>query len=632
LKTGAAGKERHFFGLCLNERKRSFGNISMAAGSDRSTIERIQQANDIVEIIAEHLHLVKKGREMVGLCPFHDDHKPSMCVSPHKQIFKCFACGAGGDVIKFVQMRENLSFPQAIERLGKRAGIKLPKKGYSSGAKREGGVDPNRLAKLNSWAADYFIANLVDGEKGKVARDYLKGRQIDSAAVKQWNIGFAAGGNDLVKHATEKKFPMDLLVKAGFVAPGRGGGGYTDKFVNRVMFPIRDVTGRVIGFGGRCLDGTGAKYINSPATGLFDKSNCLYGLYEGRHEIVKSGSAAIVEGYTDVIMAHSKGVCNVVATLGTSFTDGHARIIKRYGKKIVLVFDSDTAGLEAANRALGVCLSQRIDIKLATLPAGNDPCDFILSEGAEKFEQILAAAVDVFAFKWERLVEQFGSDNLIDQKAAIEEFINTVATGVVSGNLSPIETGLIVNKLSSTIGMNARDINAELSKQVSRNRRNLAHNSRGQGKSEAGLPDLGSGLCVVAQREILEVLLNTPRLLKSLDGMVTSSSFDVPVLGQIAEIVFETIERETNPSIAQFLASTESAELSALIVELAETGLEKGNFSKRLSCAAGVLEQHERKKQSGADVELKTRQQQQQYIREISKNSKKQNSHNLGMI
>ena len=227
----------------------------MAVFFDQGAVNRVQQANDIVDVISEHLNLVKKGREMVGLCPFHDDHRPSLNVNVTKQIFKCFACGAGGDVFKFVQMRENLSFSQAIERLAERVGIKLkPKTGDSRPRTGDSDVDPNKLAKVNEWAAKYFQENLHDEKKGKLARDYIAERQIPQESVKKWRLGLAINSqDDLLKAANAKNIPVKLLEQAGLVV-GQMGSGFSDKFVNRLMFTITDVTGRVIGFGGRTLD------------------------------------------------------------------------------------------------------------------------------------------------------------------------------------------------------------------------------------------------------------------------------------------------------------------------------------------------------------------------------------------
>jgi len=318
--------------------RKGLAALFMAGIFDRATVNRVQQSNDIVDIISEHVSLAKKGREMVGLCPFHDDHRPSMYVNGEKQIFKCFACGAGGSVFTFVQMRENLNFPQAIERLAERAGIKLtPVKRTRTSSAEAPDVDPNRLAKVNDWSAEHFCKNLMDKEKGKYALDYVSERKISLESVKKWGLGLAFDSNDdLVQAAVKRGIPQKLLTDAGFAITGRDG-RLSDKFVNRLVFPITDVTGRIIGFGGRTLNNDGAKYVNSPTTVLFDKSNTIYGLQHARHQMVATGTAVVVEGYTDCIMAHQFGCTNVVAALGTSFTSGHARILRRYAKRIVLV-------------------------------------------------------------------------------------------------------------------------------------------------------------------------------------------------------------------------------------------------------------------------------------------------------
>ena len=485
----------------------------MAGMFDNSMVLQVQQANDIIDVIGEHVSLKKKGREMVGLCPFHDDHRPSMNVNPVKQIFKCFACGAGGDVFKFIQMRENLTFPQAIERLAERAGIKLERRQMPRRA-RNGAetaehehiedVDPNRLAKANAWAAQYFQRNLHDVKMGKYARDYLVERQINPESIKKWQLGLAVDSPDgLLRKAKANKASLKLLEQAGLLI-----GHNQDKFVNRLMFTITDVTGRIIGFGGRTLDDNGAKYLNSPTTVLFDKSNSLYGLEQARHEIVSTGTAVVVEGYTDCIMAHQFDCGNVVAALGTSFTAGHGRILKRYAKKVILIFDSDVAGIEAANRALDVCLAQRIDIKLATVPEGKDPCDFLLAAGKEGFERLIADAVDIFQFKWDRLREKFASeDTLAGKKSAINEYLQTIATGIQAGKITDIDLGLRVNQISRIIGLDSRQINAELNKRLRRVQRAASYENRGK---NAPSIDYGQGRFAVAQREILEVLLNEP--------------------------------------------------------------------------------------------------------------------------
>ena len=595
----------------------------MAGMFDNRIVLEVQQANDIVDVISEHVSLKKKGREMVGLCPFHEDHRPSMNVNSVKQIFKCFACGAGGDVFKFVQMRENLTFPQAIERLAERAGIKLPQKRSPAEAGKSGivDVDPNRLAKVNAWAAKYFQKNLQDGKKGQYARDYLEQRQIKPESIKKWQLGLAIDSQDgLAKTAVTDKVPAKLLEQAGLTT-----GFNQDKFINRLMFTITDVTGRVIGFGGRTLNETGAKYINSPATALFDKSNSLYGLEQARHEIVSTGTVVVVEGYTDCIMAHQFGCCNVVATLGTSLTTGHGRILRRYAKKVVLIFDNDIAGMEAANRALDVCLSQRIDIKIASVPQGKDPCDFVLAAGKEGFERLVKEAVDVFRFKWDRLKEKFeGDDTLAGKRAAIEEYLETIATAFLAGNVSDIDCGLRVNQISKIIGLDNQQINAELNKRLTRAAR-AAHRNMEIGR----LPeiDYGRGRFAAAQREVLEILLNEPELFGEVKEKITVEIFDVPILGQMAEILFDVLNADTKAPLRQVLARTESVKLGKCCMELAHAGEEKGNFESRLAGALETIERCRKRNKSFGTVE-----EQRQYLRRFGGDTGRENPHSVGMV
>ena len=587
---------------------------------DTGLISRIQQANDIVDVIGEHLALKRKGREMLGLCPFHEDHRPSFNVNPTKQIFKCFACGAGGDVIKFIQMRENLSFPQALQRLADRAGIKIEQlKTQHSTLKTQEDADPNEIARANAWAAKYFAANLAHPEKGKDARKYVAERQLSDESVKNWQIGLALGAdNDLLAAARQKKIPDKLLLAAGLVVGA--GSSLSDKFVNRLMFTIADATGKIIAFGGRTLSGEGAKYINSPTTAIFDKSNSLFGLDRARHQMVSSDVAVVVEGYTDCIMAHQFGVSNVVATLGTSFTIGHARILRRYAKKVVLLFDSDTAGLEAANRALGVALGSHIDIAIASVPQGKDPCDFLLAQGKEPFAKIIDNATDVFAFKWARLNANLGSQpTLAGKKQAVDEYLDAIATAITAGNVSAIERGLIVNNLSRVMSLDAKEIHNELNRRSSRARTASAYTGAAD-DSHTPL-DLGEGLSANAQREILEVLLAHPSLFDDIKDKISPLNFDVPALERVAQAVFGTLSEKTRASIQTICSAVEDPQLAGLMTTLEHEGAEKGNFTKRLADALTALEHVEQQKNKPAGSK-----------HDLTCDVAKQDRRNMGMI
>ena len=562
----------------------------MSVKFDNSIISQIQQATDIVDVVSEHLSLSKKGREWVGLCPFHADHKPSLNVNPEKQIFKCFACGAGGDVFKFVQLRENLNFAAAVERLAQRAGIKLEPLRQKRKMGEQDDANPKYVAQVNAWAQKLWLNNLYHKQHGPKACKYIKKRQINAESAKEWGLGLALDGwDDLVGKAKAAGISEKGLLDAGVVVSKDSGGVY-DKFRNRLMFPIVDVTGRLVGFGGRTLGEKEAKYMNSPATVLFDKSTCLYGLDKARHEIVSSATAIVVEGYTDVIMAHQFDFRNVVATLGTSFTAGHARVLRRYAKRIVLVFDSDIAGMEAANRALEVCLTGRIDIKLAFVPEGKDPCEFLLESGRDAFGKVIAGAIDVMEYKWQRLVGGIGgSDNLADKRAATEEYLRTVAVAIRSGRCDTLAKGLIVRKLSEIIGLSGNQINRELARLTARLARSNSFAVQNQKVVSTDLPD---GLFAKAQREILEVLLNEPKLFESVAGKVTVEDFDDKTLRQIAEVVFESLSKHENASLKALLSRLESVQAGSTIVEMAQAGAEKGNFTARLEQALNVVADH----------------------------------------
>ena len=600
---------------------------------DNNIISRIQQATDIVDVISEHLSLDKKGKEYVGVCPFHQDHRPSMYVSPVKQIFKCFACGAGGDAFKFIQLRENLSFPAAVERLADRAGIKLERIERRAPASADGGgqgYEPKYLAKVNNWAKTLWTKNLQDDRAGLAAREYISERQISSESAAEWSLGFAIDGwSDLLDKGKADKVPGKLMLEAGLIVAGENNRFY-DKFRNRLMFPIVDVTGRVVAFGGRTLGNDPAKYMNSPATELFDKSNALYGIDKARHEIVSTGTAVIVEGYTDVMMCHQFGCRNVVATLGTSFTNGHARMLRRYAKRIVLVFDNDVAGTEAANRAIEVCLSQQIDIKIAFVAEGKDPCDFLLSSGADAFKGLVENATDVMEFKWQRLVDGLeGSDNLTDRRSAMEDYLRTVATAMKGGHVDAIAKGLIVSKLSSIMGLKGQEINRELVRLAGRqNRGSSSYAVRNQ---KVVSVDLGKGYFARAQREILEVLLNEPKLFDKVSGRVVDEVFNVPILREIAGVLFTALAAGERLSMAQLLGRLESVECGPAVLELEEAGKAKGNFERRLKDALGAIDENNEKIRTDR-LKAALNDDETEALRNLSANLGKGNRRNPGMM
>ncbi len=553
-------------------------------------VSKIQQSCDIVDVVSEHVRLDRKGREFVGLCPFHEDHKPSMYVSPEKQIFKCFACGAGGDVIKFIQLRENLDFRGAVSRLAERAGIELENFSSSKPKPQQGEFEPADIARVNDWAMRVWQANLTDEQTGKAAREYVTNRGINDESGVKFGLGLALDSYEgLLNKARAKKIPDKLLIDAGLAGQNETGRVY-DRFRNRLIFPIVDVTNRVIGFGGRTLGDDSAKYLNSPATMLFDKSNSVYALNLARHEIVKSGTAVVVEGYTDVMMCHQFGVTNVVATLGTSFTAGHARILRRYARQIVLIFDSDIAGNEAANRAMDVCLTEGIDIRLGFVPSGKDPCDYLLESGADAFRGVVEQAQDVMEYTWQRLEEGLSSSTTVsERKGVVEEFIRRAALSIRSGRLDSLAKGLMISKLASTVGLTVRQINEQMDQTLSRIER---MNKAAQPEQESAESSIRLSLYDKACIEILEVLLSEPELYREYRDSVCDIRFENEITRQMSTALFAALEERGSVSLSAVLAGIESTEAGAFCVAISDQEGKSREYRTRLEDALAVISHH----------------------------------------
>lgn len=601
----------------------------MSLKFENSLIYKVQQSNDIVEVISEHLRLDRKGKEFVGLCPFHEDHKPSMFVNPDKGIFKCFACGVGGDVIKFVQMRENLSFPQSVESLAKRAGIQIkPLARRDNDKKFE--IDPKRLEQINLFAAKFFRDNLNQQGVGEHALKYLQDRQISPGSIKSWGLGLAVDSWDNLKNKAEASgINEKQLVDAGLAVNRPTGKGSYDKFRNRLMFPIIDSTNKVIGFGGRTLGDDPAKYMNSPATPLFDKSRCLYGLNHARHEIVKSSTAVVVEGYTDVIMAHQNGCKNVVATLGTSLTDGHARVLRRFAKRIVLLFDNDVAGSEAANRALEVCLKQKVDIKIAFVAEGKDPCDFILANGGEAFNGIVENAVDVMEYKWQRTKDILNqSDSLADNRSVIEDYMNSIASAIRSGNVDLITIGQIVSRLKKITGLDEDQLRKYLNVKASASLANRNSYVQTVENESVKVRNLGPSYIFKAQRHILEVLLSNPGLYEGYSQILTEDLFDDPDLKSVMGILQRLLGETTGRNIVQKVtAEIEDPKLAGIVIKLEEKGEKYDNKKEVLEQSIQAIQKY--KSQSNS---LTSQSMRDEDLKKIMENASKPDMRKTGIV
>lgn len=348
----------------------------MAGRVPDSVLRQIEQRVSLLDVVANYLTLKKQGRNYVGLCPFHNEKTPSFSVSPEKGLFYCFGCGVGGGLFQFFMRVENIDFPTAVERLAQRAGIHFER----TVAARSG---ESRLPKELLGEAASFFAECLQGPGGKQARDYLARRGMGKQVLARFQLGYCPGGSELHSFLARRGFSERDVLEAGLVGKRASGSTYP-KFGRRVMFPIRDLSGRVIGFGGRALTAEQQpKYLNSPESASFRKSETLYGLYEARHAARNSDRLIVVEGYFDVLQLVQAGFDNVVATMGTALTSAHARLVRRFVRECVVLFDGDAAGQRAAERAFGICVEAGLWPSGVFLPAGSDPDSFIREQGVE---------------------------------------------------------------------------------------------------------------------------------------------------------------------------------------------------------------------------------------------------------
>jgi len=359
--------------------------------------EEVKKAADIVEIIGQHVQLKKRGQNHIGLCPFHSERSPSFTVNQDKQIYHCFGCGRGGDVFTFWMEYHNLTFPQSLKDLAERYNIDLPRYRDVS-AEREKAELKEQLFKINDMAADYFHTTLVKDADGRPGREYFSRRHISRETISTFRLGYAVNKWDgLVNYLISKNISLDRGAKAGLLVPKKDG-DYYDRFRGRIIFPIFDLNHKVIGFGGRILDDSLPKYINTPETPLYHKGDSLYGLDSAFRDIREKVLAIMVEGYMDMLVLRQHGISNAVATLGTALTSNQTRRLKGYTKEVAVLFDSDDAGREAALKSFPLFLNGGISAKVLVLPQGEDPDSFVNRYGSDEFKELLGGATPIFDF------------------------------------------------------------------------------------------------------------------------------------------------------------------------------------------------------------------------------------------
>jgi len=430
-------------------------------------IEQIAAANDIVEVIGSYFPLKRAGTTFKALCPFHQEKTPSFTVSPSRQTFHCFGCGAGGSVFRFVMDYEHLDFPAAVRKLAARAGVPVIEERSSSGGGDDGRQHETRrvLLQLHAEAAEWFHDNLVKAKAGAPAREYLKKRGIDRRIAHDWQIGFAPESWDaFLGWARERGYQQRLILESGLITrrdENAADDRVYDRFRNRIMFPIHNDVGEVIAFSGRVLEkeAEGAKYVNSPETALFRKGRVLFGLHKTKRGLIEADCAIVCEGQLDLITLFEAGITNVVAPQGTAFTENQARILKRFVSEVVLCFDADAAGQKAAERSLDALLQNNLIVRVAEMPPGEDPDSMIRNGGKEEFEKRVTGAQDFFDFWIEREAASKDLASLGAKMQLARKLAETVARVQ-----DPLMRGQVANKVSARIGVPALDFERLLAK------------------------------------------------------------------------------------------------------------------------------------------------------------------------
>lgn len=556
-------------------------------GTFRQVVERIRDAVDIVDFVGHYVALRRAGRNYKGLCPFHEEKTPSFNVNPAEQIFKCFGCGAGGDIFKFVQRYQGVSFREAVQIIADRAGIRVHGLGRTPG---EAGRR-QRLFDANRWAWGWFRRQLA-APAGRAAREYLQRRGITTETVERFGLGYAPQSFDaLLRAARTRRVEETVLADLGLCR--RGDRGLYDAFRHRLMFPILDVGERVVGFGGRTLGDDPAKYINSAQSDLFDKSRCLFGIHLARPAWSRKRRALVVEGYMDVLMAHQMGFDETVATLGVAFTEHHARLLRRFVSEVVVAFDADSAGREAAARATEVALSEGLTIRVAVVPEGKDPCDYLLSAGAEAFAAVLNSAPDALEFCWEQVQRAFEGEPGA-RRRAVEEFLGLAAAARKNHSGGLVTQGVIASRVATLLGVTPAEVVEHINRLAAPGRRSREAESGREGWPRKTAPaDRESA----AQREILAVLLVRPALYAQASPRWRPERLADPHLREIAQVLHRRLVQGEEPTCHSLLAEIEDIEAGDVLIDLHDRSAAQGHFESRLRDALAVLEEVEHRRE-----------------------------------
>lgn len=535
--------------------------------------ELLRDRTDLVALVSETVQLqaTRGGQDHVGLCPFHDDRNPSLHVYPdrHGGTYRCWVCQEGGDCFSWVQEIERLSFPEAIEFLANRLGVAVPKSG---GRPQQSNSQRQALYDVLAWAEAEMHNYLRNAADAAHVREYLDSRGYGADIISQFRLGYHPDSWTWLQDRSRGRYSAEQLFRVRLLGENDRG-GYYDNLVDRVVFPIRDDRNRPVAFGGRILPGSEnpAKYWNSPESDFFHKSKLLYAFEQARQAIRQSGTAVVVEGYTDCISCHQFGLHNVVATLGTALTEQHVSKIRRFGRRVVLVYDGDVPGQQAAERAVSRILAQEVDLRVLTLPAGEDPADLLSRAGVDEFHRLAAAAPEAIDYKFDRCIERHGTESIDARERVRDEMLELLAS---CPNLAGTDRlDIILGRLARTLVTDEWRIRNRLSELTSQRRRPAFHVDEGQ--QPVATPSVDQS--AKAETEVLEIIFIQPDQLELIRSQIGVEDFDNPRLRALFERILDLSEAGTFDGPAALLNSLdENRDLKNLTVALVDSGYDKG--------------------------------------------------------
>ncbi|MFQ5865828.1 MAG: DNA primase [bacterium] len=531
-------------------------------------VHEVREATDIVELVSGYVTLKKSGRNFFGLCPFHAEKTPSFSVNPEKQIFHCFGCGVGGNVFTFLMRHEGIGFPESVKILAQRAGIRLEYEEKDASAVKEN----EALFYINEFAARFFQDSLLS-PVGKVALDYLKNRGFGLDVIKAFGLGYAPPGWDnLIKHAKSESIDLQLPLRAGLILQ-KEGGGYYDRFRDRVMFSIWNLSGRVVAFGGRKLneDDDSPKYINSPESSVYQKGKLLYGLYQNRDEIRSLDRVIFVEGYTDLLSLVANGIKNVVATSGTALTQDHARLIRRYTKNVVLMYDSDTAGSAATLRGSDILIEQGLEVFIAALPTGHDPDSFVKETGNQGVVEHVDRSTSLFDFKLNQLLLQAPEQ----RSDSIRSLLESLAK--LKDN---IQRSVLLRKVSEKLEIDEKVLWNELENIVRQRHRSAASRSRFSQDFERSSQISKMIKAEAALKDLLRILIHEWDVADFIFSNLNVEELRESKLLPLLQFMKDCYESHKRPKESDLINSFNDIELSSFIIKVLKEDWEEMDLQR----------------------------------------------------